>query len=190
MARWLTIILITAGVILVSVSLYQIFEGKKDVSVAMKEAETIVSQSKNQIETQEEVVFTPEPNDVIGIISIPKLNKELPIIAGTEEEQLKRGVGHFSGSKFPGQDGQIVLSGHRDTVFTGLGDLIEGDEIILKMEYGTYTYYLQKTYIVDADDLTVIDPTIDEEVLTLTTCYPFRYVGDAPERYIIDAVRK
>lgn len=186
------IILISAGVILISISLYEIFEGKKDVSVAMKEAETIVPQSKNQdeIETQEEIVFNPYPSDVIGIISIPRLNKELPIIAGTDDEQLKRGVGHFIGSKFPGQDGQIVLSGHRDTVFTGLGDLIEGDEIILKMEYGTYTYYLQRTYIVDADDLTVIDPTIDEEVLTLTTCYPFRYVGDAPERYIIDAVRK
>ncbi|WP_416151644.1 class D sortase [Salipaludibacillus sp. HK11] len=193
MLKWLMIILMTAGVFIISISVYQIYNGNVEVAHALEEAQSIVKQEvdekddTNSIEAKE---LSSEDGEVIGIISIPRLEKELPIIQGTEDEQLERGVGHFTGSKYPGQGRQVVLSGHRDTVFTGLGDLEEDDEIIIKMDYGTYTYYLQETYIVDKDDLTVIDSTIDEEILTLTTCYPFSYFGDAPDRYIIEAVRK
>jgi sortase A len=205
------IILMTAGVFIISISVYQIYNGNSEVAHALEEAQSIVKQevdntgdsgnsgnsgnSSNSSNTDNDISiedkeFSLEDGEVIGIISIPRLEKELPIIQGTEDKELERGVGHFTGSKYPGQGGQVVLSGHRDTVFTGLGDLEEDDEIIIKMDYGTYTYYLQKTYIVDKDDLTVIDSTIDEELLTLTTCYPFSYFGDAPDRYIIEAVRK
>ena len=81
----------------------------------------------------------------------------------------------------------MVLSGHRDTVFQDLGDLEIGDELIVHMSYGTFTYIIQETEIVDADDRTVIRPTAPDEVLTVTTCYPFGYIGPAPDRYIIYA---
>jgi sortase A len=133
------------------------------------------------------IFFTPKPNDIIGMILIPKMNLELPIIEGTEEEQLKKGVGHFLSTVYPGDGDQILFSGHRDTVFTGLGELEKGDQIIVKMPYGEYSYSLQETEIVEADDTTVIRSTAPEEILTLSTCYPFNFVGNAPQRYIVYA---
>lgn len=125
--------------------------------------------------------------DVIGILDLPRLNRELPIIAGTHEDDLARGVGHYTGTKFPGENDQILLSGHRDTVFRQLGKLEIGDKLVMEMSYGTFTYEIRKTKIVDADDRTIIGSTAPEEVLVLSTCYPFRFVGDAPDRYIIYA---
>src|SRR5699024_10312077 len=80
----------------------------------------------------------------------------------------------------------IVLSGHRDTVFRRMGDLDLGDILTVRMPYGDFDYEIINTKIVPADDLSIIVPH-DEEILTVTTCYPFRYIGDAPDRYIIDA---
>src|SRR5690606_3224100 len=111
-------------------------------------------------------------------------------VEGVDEEELEKGVGHYKGTAFPSQDGQIVLSGHRDTVFRRLGELQIGDELVVQMPYGEFTYVIEDTDIVDADDRTVINPNIDEELLTVTTCYPFTYVGSAPDRYIIYAKPK
>lgn len=193
--KWLTRILLFTGLSIVAYSGYMIWDGNKQVADTLTEARELVdaergSIDKNNRTTSENTVptnFQPNINDVIGIISIPKLQKELPIIIGTDDEQLSRGVGHFIGTKFPGQQGQILLSGHRDTVFKGLGDLKHGDEIVLDVEYGSFTYEIINTYIVDEDDRTVIDFNLDEELLVLTTCYPFQFVGNAPKRYIIEA---
>ena len=86
----------------------------------------------------------------------------------------------------PGEKDNCVLSGHRDTVFRELGKLKIGDLLITRTSAGTYTYEIERIRIVDADDRTVIVPA-DHAVLTVSTCYPFRYVGDAPERYILVA---
>lgn len=185
--KWLSKILLVVGISIVAYSGYMIWDGNKQVNNTLTEAREIVKVERQSQNKQAPIDFVPEINDVIGIISIPKLEKDLPIISGTEDEQLSRGVGHFAGTKFPGQDGQILLSGHRDTVFQGLGDLNHGDEIVIDVEYGTFTYEIINTFIVDADDRTVIDFTIDEEILVLTTCYPFQFVGNAPQRYIIEA---
>lgn len=126
----------------------------------------------------------------IGILEIPIIDKELPIVQGTDEDSLKQGVGHYTGTVYPGQQDQILLSGHRDTAFTGLDKLKTGDSIIVKMQHGTFHYAVVGTEIVDADDTTVIRSTAPVEMLTLSTCYPFRYIGNAPERYIIYAEPK
>ena len=189
--QWLTKLLLIAGLSIVAYSGYMIWDGNRQVANTLAEANELVNAQRNinndVAKRNDETVFAPQLNDVIGVISIPKLEKELPIIIGTEDEQLSRGVGHYVGTKFPGEEGQILLSGHRDTVFKGLGNLLHGDEIVLDVEYGSYTYEIVNTYIVDADDTTVIDFSIDEEILLLTTCYPFQYVGNAPERYVIEA---
>ncbi|HEX7065524.1 MAG TPA: class D sortase [Bacillales bacterium] len=130
--------------------------------------------------------FEPEKGQVIGLVSLPALSKKLPIIQGTEDDQLKKGVGHYVKSSFPGEDNQVVLSGHRDTVFTHLGDLEKGDTVIVKLPYGSFTYSVDHTKIVKADNQKVIHST-DKEELVLTTCYPFHYVGHAPKRYIVYA---
>jgi sortase A len=127
--------------------------------------------------------------DIIGILEIPILKAELPIIEGTDEKELEKGVGHYAGTVFPGQNDQILLSGHRDTVFRKIGELKMGDELVVKMPYGDFIYEIIDSFIVDADDTTVIKPTAPEEILTLSTCYPFYFVGSAPDRYILTAQR-
>jgi sortase A len=128
----------------------------------------------------------PKEGDTIGNLTIPALKRVIPIIHGANEDELKKGVGHFAQSVLPGEANNSVLSGHRDTVFRELGKLKIGDELITKTSAGTFTYVVKQTRIVHKDDKTVIVPT-DHAVLTVTTCYPFRYIGDAPDRYIITA---
>ncbi|WP_246586579.1 class D sortase [Cytobacillus gottheilii] len=123
----------------------------------------------------------------IGILQLPTIDGELPIIEGTDEDELEKGVGHFSSTVLPGQADQILLSGHRDTVFRRLGDVQIGDLVHVTMPYGEFTYKIKKSYIVDADDTTVIRSTAPEELLTISTCYPFTFIGDAPYRYILEA---
>ena len=124
--------------------------------------------------------------DIIGSLTIPVLEQKFPIIQGTGTEDLKKGVGHFIQSVFPGEDDNCVLSGHRDTVFTKLGKLKIGDQLITQTSAGTFTYEIKNIRIVQKDDKTVIVPT-GHAVLTITTCYPFRFVGSAPDRYILTA---
>ena len=99
---------------------------------------------------------------------------------------LARGVGHYPTTALPGGNEQILLSGHRGTVFQRLGELQPGDRFIIEMGYGRYEYAMHRATIVAADDTTIIAPQ-GEEVLTLSTCYPFGYIGSAPDRYIIYA---
>lgn len=138
--------------------------------------------------TSEEAIYTvyPEEGSNIGTLAIPILNKILPIIQGTSEKELKEGVGHFIQSVLPGEYDNCVLSGHRETALRQLDLLTIGDLLIVQTSAGTFTYQVTGTRIVAEDDKTVIVPT-DHAVLTLTTCYPFNYVGSAPDRYIVSA---
>lgn len=128
----------------------------------------------------------PAEGDLIGSLSIPALGQSFPIIEGTGDDELKRGVGHFRQSVLPGIEDNCVLSGHRDTVFTRLGELEVGDQLITETVAGRFTYEIVNIRIVDKDDKTVIVPA-DHAVLTVSTCYPFNYVGSAPDRYILTA---
>ncbi|MFJ7639442.1 class D sortase [Peribacillus sp. NPDC097224] len=128
----------------------------------------------------------PEMGDLVGELYIPKLEATLPIFHGTDEDELEKGVGHYAGSVLPGEKDNSVLSGHRDTVFRKLGEVGKGDLLITKTEAGTFTYKVRKVRIVDADDRTVIVPK-PKATLTVTTCYPFSYIGSAPERYVLIA---
>lgn len=124
--------------------------------------------------------------DYLGSITIPVLKSTLPIYEGTEDAQLKMGVGHFEGSVLPGLADNSVLSGHRDSVFSQLGKLKVGEFITVETVAGKFTYKISGFRIVGANDRTVIVPT-KTAVLTLTTCYPFRYIGNAPQRFIVSA---
>lgn len=128
----------------------------------------------------------PNTGEMMGSLSIPKIDANLPIYHGTDEDELEKGVGHFAGSVLPGERDNSVLSGHRDTVFRKLGDVGKGDLLEVTTKAGTFTYKVRKVRIVDADDRTVIVPT-PRATLTVSTCYPFDYIGDAPERYILIA---
>jgi sortase A len=137
---------------------------------------------------EQEILYPVRPleGDNIGSLIIPAIQKVLPIIHGADEDELKKGVGHFAQSVLPGEKDNSVLSGHRDTVFRQLGKLKINDLLIVKTSAGEFTYVIHTIKIVHKDDKSVIAPA-EHAVLTLTTCYPFEYVGDAPERYILTA---
>ena len=123
--------------------------------------------------------------DVLGIIVFDTLNnREVPIIEGAKPAQLKKGAGHHPDMSYPGQAGNCLLFGHRNTVFRDFGDLKKGDTIQIKTEYGTFTYEIS-----DMQVTFPLDPLMfkgySEPMLTLVTCYPFHYVGAAPKRYVV-----
>lgn len=132
-------------------------------------------------------------SDLIGTLTIPTLHATMPIYEGTDDGSLKKGVGHFLGSALPGVNdnsilyqNNIVLSGHRDSVFQHIGLLKLGDSLTLNTINGIFIYKISQFRIVDKNDLTVIVPT-NTATLTLTTCYPFIFFGNAPKRFIVSA---
>jgi sortase A len=143
---------------------------------------------KTNNEAKAATLYPERPNkgDLIGHLYIPKLDATLPIYHGTDEDELEKGVGHFMGSVLPGENDNSVLSGHRDTVFRRLGEVGEKDLLIVTTSAGEFTYRVKKVRIVDADDRTVIVPK-PRATLTVSTCYPFDFIGSAPERYILEA---
>jgi sortase A len=123
----------------------------------------------------------------IAILRIPRLDMELPVRPGTDDATLARAVGHIDGTALPGEDGNIGLAAHRDTHFRPLKHIVPGDVIELQTPAGTDVYRVERTWIVDPDDVSVIAPTSSRAV-TLVTCYPFNFVGSAPRRFIVRAV--
>lgn len=128
----------------------------------------------------------PSVGGRIGILTIPKLNESFPVFEGTSEEILKKGAGHLQGSALPGERNNSIISGHRDTIFRGLRHLKIKDNLIVQTDAGSFLYKIRKIRIVDADDRTVMTPK-PRGTLTVTTCYPFYFIGDAPQRYVIVA---
>jgi sortase A len=182
-----------AGVIVLSIGGYQLWSTSAQEAERLTEAYELLDGRESAVEAnkaidKEEVSdFTYETGETIGILSIPKLDREIAIIEGTDEEELAQGVGHYHDTGLPGENRQILLSGHRDTVFRDFDQLEHSDIFEVKMEYGTYTYTIHDHEIVAADNTTVIDPSRKDEYLTVSTCYPFYMVGNAPDRYVLYA---
>lgn len=190
--RKVSILFIIAGICFIGFGGYQWITTQKSQSETLAEAKTLLDTKKDAKQSGEQKnpidSFNPSAGETAGILHIPKLESDLPIVEGTHEDDLEKGVGHYAGTAYPLEEDQIVLSGHRDTVFRRMGELELGDILTVKTTYGDFSYEITDTKIVNADDRTVITSTAPDEVLTLTTCYPFSYIGNAPDRYIINAV--
>lgn len=122
----------------------------------------------------------------VGRLDIPRVHLSVIVAEGDDDATLARAVGHLPGTAFPWNMGNVVLAGHRDTFFRPLQKLHEGDEIRLTTAHGTFAYRVTRMEIVDPSDISVVAPTPGRS-LTLITCYPFIYVGSAPERFIVHA---
>jgi sortase A len=125
----------------------------------------------------------PVEGALVGRIEIPRLHMSSIIFAGTGDSTLDRGVGYMIGSARPGERGNTVLAAHRDTFFRPLRNIQRGDEVSLFTPQGIYRYVIESTEIVDPDAIEVLRPS-REGVLTLITCYPFQYIGSAPQRFV------
>lgn len=180
------LVIVICGLLVLGKGIWQIVAAEKQEKAAYQAAKALVKQDKKMLVKGD---YKPETGEAAGLLSIPKISAELPIVEGTDPDDLEKGVGHYKGSFYPQQNGQIVLSGHRDTVFRRAGELNIGDQLIVQMPYGKFAYEIIKTKIVAAEDTSIITLQNNEEELVLTTCYPFSYLGNAPDRYIIYAKR-
>jgi len=124
--------------------------------------------------------------DPIGVLLIRRLSLEVPIFDGTDEGVLNRGVGRIIGTAKPGQAGNVGIAGHRDGFFRVLKDIQPGDGIELATPNGKQSYFVDKIEIVSPDDVSVLESK-GYPALTLVTCYPFYFIGHAPQRYIVHA---
>jgi sortase A len=122
----------------------------------------------------------------IAVLTIERISLEVPVFDGTDELILNRGVGRISGTARPGQEGNIGIAGHRDGFFRGLKDIQIGDSVVLTTLYGRSTYAVDRIEIVTPEDVGVLQPK-EHPALTLVTCYPFYFVGHAPQRFIVHA---
>jgi sortase A len=122
-----------------------------------------------------------------ALIRIPSIDMTAPVFAGTSELVLNRGVGWIEGTASPGDAGNIGLAGHRDGYFRGLKDVELGDSLEIETLEGIRSYKITELFIVDPSDVYVLEPTREPSV-TLVTCYPFYFVGSAPQRYIVRGV--
>ncbi len=124
--------------------------------------------------------------DVIGRLEMPSLHIGTTVLEGSDDRTLARGSGHIEETPLPGEPGNVGIAGHRDTVFRPLKRAKAGDPLTLTTADAIYRYRVTRTFIVDPDDVYVLDPTPDP-TLTLVTCYPFEFIGHAPRRFIVQA---
>ena len=122
----------------------------------------------------------------LAVLHISKFQLRVPVIEGTDELTLNRGIGHIAGTARPDEEGNIGLAGHRDGFFRVLRDISRGDTIELQTTRATDRYVVDQIVLVRPDDVSVLQPR-SVRSLTLVTCYPFYFIGSAPQRYIVRA---
>jgi sortase A len=127
--------------------------------------------------------YSKEP---IGVLRIEKIDLEVPVFDGTDDFTLNRGVGRIIGTARPDAPGNLGIAGHRDGFFRGLKDITVGDTLQVETRNGTRAYRVDNVSIVSPTDVSVLKNESNPS-LTLVTCYPFYFIGDAPQRYIVHA---
>jgi sortase A len=123
---------------------------------------------------------------VIGEMDIPRLGFATMVVQGDSPRILLRAVGHMPESPLPWESGNVALAGHRDSFFRPLRNIRSGDAITLKTVNGDFQYEVESTEVVPASDVHVLDAS-SGRTLTLVTCFPFYYVGSAPDRFVVRA---
>ena len=127
---------------------------------------------------------------LVGMLDVPRLRLSTPVIEGDDTRALRRAVGHLPDTPMPWDRGNSAIAGHRDGLFRPLKNVKVGDEIRFRTTREEFRYRVTKTTIVRPDDLSVLAPQSGPATLTLITCYPFYFVGSAPQRFVIHAARE
>jgi len=192
--RWLERLLLAVGLVLlgyygyvsIEARLYQTLENRELDAILASGPPPTAEPTRSSSRTRARRA-APAPGTVIGRLEIPRLGVSTVIRSGSDARTLRLAVGHIPGTAMPGDAGNIGLAGHRDTFFRRLREIRPDDEIRLVTAEATFSFQVQRTNIVWPRDTWVLDDT-GEDVLTLVTCYPFTYVGSAPQRFIVRAV--
>lgn len=154
---------------------------KVAIDISQKEVkETVLDNNK--------IKNYPEYGTQYATIEIPKIDVNLPVYFGDTLEILKKGVGHSSGSYFPGEGGSIVYMGHNSkNVFRRFSELQIGNEITIKTNYGEYKYKIYDMQLIKETDIDKLPIQKEKEILMIYTCYPFNNIGYATQRYVVYA---
>jgi sortase A len=193
MLKKLGFIQLAIGFLMMSYVIYLVFDFYRSSENHLYQAESYLEKDRIANLPEAEAMsiarenFAPELGQAIGKIEIPSINLRLPIVAGSEQAQLKLGVGHIPETWFPGDGNQIFLTGHNDSAFTNIGKLKEGDIIKVSMPYGTFEYVFNYSEIGHESEVGRIG-SMDEETLVLMTCYPFFSLIPVEKRYFVYAV--
>lgn len=155
---------------------------KVAIDIENKQVEATVINSENKIENY------PEYGTQYATIEIPKININLPVYFGDTLEILKKGVGHSSGSYFPGEGGSIIYMGHNSQkMFRRFSELQIGNEIKVTTNYGEYNYKIYDMQLIKETEVEKLPIQKDKEILMVYTCYPFNNIGYATQRYVVYA---
>ena len=127
--------------------------------------------------------------DVLGRLEIPRLEIIVAILEGTTSQTLAVGVEHIKGTALPGEQGNIGIAGHRDKYFRALKNIHPGDEIRIQTSTGLSRYKVDRLQIVAPEDVGVLASSASSAI-TLVTCYPFHFIGAAPQRFVVHAYQE
>lgn len=185
LARWLEWILLVVGLALVGYYVYVSVETRLYQAMENRELDAILASAPPAAAPARRT--PPAPGSTLGRIEIPRLGVSAVIRAGSDARTLQLAVGHIPGTAVPGEAGNIGLAGHRDTFFRRLADIRADDEIRVVTTDGTFRFEVEGTWVVKPEDTWVLNST-RMATLTLVTCYPFTYIGSAPDRFIVRAV--
>ena len=127
-----------------------------------------------------------KPGTPLAELSIPRLGVSAVVMEGSDDRTLRVGLGHIESTSLPGESGNVAIAGHRDSFFRPLRNVQVGDDILLDTPNARVHYRVSSYSVVNPSEVSVIDPTQDAR-LTLVTCFPFYFVGSAPDRFIVRA---
>ncbi len=130
--------------------------------------------------------LTADLPPILGVLEVPAVGLEVPVYQTSSELVMDRAAGVINGMAYPHEGGNIGISGHRDGYFRALKDVQVGDLILLQTLEGEKRFTIESTTVVDKTDTHLLKDT-REQTVTLVTCYPFYFVGHAPQRFIVTA---
>ena len=163
--------LIVGGLLLATTSMYTTYKVENNNKNLVKEYKEVMKNTEEKLEL---------PQSVLGILKIPKLNLEVAVKEGTDDETLKYAVGHFEETPMAGEVGNFSIAGHRaytyNKFFSNLDEVIVGDEIEFYTEKETYKYKIINTKVIEPTQLEVLNSIDNKETITLITCTP-KFVG-------------
>jgi sortase A len=168
--------------------MYQMYL-KSQFQEQLNERELKQAQHSAELLKSVSAIARAAPEPYLGRLDIPRLDLSVMLLDGVDDATLRLGPGHIPGTALPGQAGNSGIAGHRDTFFRGLESIQEDDEITLKTLDGEYHYRVDTIRVVDPADVEVLQDS-GTPLLTLVTCYPFRLIGPAPKRFVVQASLK
>ena len=181
--RWTGVLLLAAWLL---PSVYGMLFARMQISRFQAEHAETISWAPGRVSAYRRALQAALPAPE-AVLRIPGANMEVPVLEGTSDLVLNRAAGHIAGTSPLGSDGgNIVLAGHRDGFFRRLKNVAVGDRIEIARGGGVDVYRVDRLQVVDRTDTSALRPT-RTATLTLVTCYPFFYLGPAPQRYIVRA---